>query len=336
MILGVSMRHPLLSVVALAAIVTLSPAAPPASAPLDAAGRVWLHAHNCYPDEGRGADRLARALAAADGPVAIEQDVAWDALRRASVVSHDTTLDGTEPTLVEHFFQAVAPLLDRALAGGPSADWPVMVLHLDFKSNEPEHHAAVWALLEKYGRWLTTAPRVASDAVQPFTLGPLLVLTEQGEGQEALFHDRVPVGQRLRLFGTVPAPSGRAEDPPAARAAAAVAAPPEVLIPSGATNYRRWTNFPWAVIELGGQASAGYWTPGDRARLDALVSRAHGVGLWVRFYTLNGHPPNAQGWSDGYNFGSLDAVEPRWRAALEAGVNFIATDQYEEFASIRR
>ncbi len=109
-----------------------------------------------------------------------------------------------------------------------------------------------------------------------------------------------------------------------------------MLIPSGVTNYRRWTNFPWAVIELGGQATAGDWTPGDRARLDALVGRAHGLGLWVRFYTLNGHAPNAQGWSDGYNFGSLEAVQPRWRAAIEAGVNFIATDQYEDFAAIRR
>jgi len=330
------MRHPLLSMVALVATVTLSLAAPPASAPLDAAGRVWLHAHNCYPDEGRGADRLVRALAAARGPVAIEQDLAWDPQRRTSVVSHDTTLDGTEPTLVEHFFQTVAPLLDRALADGPSPDWPLMVLHLDFKSNEPDHHAAVWALLGTYERWLTTAPRMASDVRQPFTLGPLLVLTEQGEGQEGLFHDLVPVGQRLRLFGTVPAPPGRGEDTPVARAAAAVAAPPDVLIPSGATNYRRWTNFPWGVIERGGQVSAGDWTLGDRARLDALVGRAHGLGLWVRFYTLNGHAPNAHGWSDGYNFGSLDAVQPRWRAAVEAGVNFIATDQYEEFAAVRR
>ncbi len=330
------MAHPLLSLVALGATVILTLATLLASAPLDAAGRVWLHAHNCYPDEGRGADRLARALAAADGPVAIEQDVAWDAQRRASVVSHDTTLDGTEPTLDEHFFRAVTPVLDGALADGPSPDWPVMVLHLDFKTNEPEHHAAVWSLLGRYERWLTTAPRVMSNAVQPFARGPLLVLTEQGDGQEALFHDHLPVGEQLRLFGTVPALPGADQDTPSSRAAAALAATPEMLIPSGATNYRRWTNFPWAVVELGGQASAGDWTPADRARLEALVDRAHGLGLWARFYTLNGHPPNAQGWSDGYNFGSLDAVRPRWRAAIEAGVNFIATDQYEDFAAIRR
>jgi hypothetical protein len=329
------MRTAVVSLVALSATLALSLHGPP-MAPLEPGRRVWLHAHNCYPDEGRGTDRLARARAAARGPLAIEQDLAWDPRRQVSVVSHDTTLDGTEPTLADHFFRAVAPELDGALADGPSADWPVMVLHLDFKTNEPEHHAAVWALLGSYERWLTTAPRVTSDAVQPFARGPLLVLTEQGDGQEALFHDRVAVGERLRLFGTVPAPPSGADDPPATRAAAAVSALPETLIASGATNYRRWTNFPWAVVELGGQVTAADWTPRDRARLDALVDRAHGLGLWVRFYTLNGHAPNAHGWSDGYNFGSLDAVQPRWRAAIEVGVDFIATDQYEDFAALRR
>ena len=304
---------------------------------LTAGSRVWLHAHNCYPDEGRGVDRLARALAAAQGPVAIEQDVAWDARRGQSVLSHDTTLDGKELTLDEHFFQAVAPLLDRALAAGPAPDWPIMVLHLDFKSNEPEHHAAIWSLLGRYERWLTTAPRVADEAaVQPFMPGPLLVLTEQGDGQQAVFHDRVLVGQRLRIFGTVPAPLSREDDTSDVRFATAVGTAPDVLIPSGATNYRRWTNFAWAVVELGGQPRAGDWTPTDRARLDAVVGRAHALGLWVRFYTLNGHGPSTEGWTDSYNFGSPEAVEPRWRAAIDAGVDFIATDQYEAFAALRR
>ncbi len=307
------------------------------SGPLTAGGRVWLHAHNCYPDEGRGADRLARALAAARGPVAIEQDVAWDSRRRQSVLSHDTALDGTELTLDEHFFHAVAPVLDRALAAGPSPEWPIMVLHLDFKSNEPEHHAAIWSLLGTYERWLTTAPRVTDGAaVQPFTPGPLLVLTEQGNGQEAVFHDLVPVGGRLRIFGTVPAPSRLEDDTPAVRFAAAISAAPEVLIPTGATNYRRWSNFAWDVVELGGQPRAGDWTPADRARLDDVVGRAHSLSLWVRFYTLNGHGPNSEGWTNSYNFGSLEAVEPRWRAAIDAGVDFIATDQYEAFATVRR
>jgi len=104
------------------------------------------------------------------------------------------------------------------------------------------------------------------------------------------------------------------------------------LITSGATNYRRWTNFAWAVVERGGQAEAGDWSADDDRRLRTIVERAHELGLWVRFYTLNGHPAGTGlGWTESYNFGSIDAVRARWRAAIAAGVDFIATDQYEEF-----
>lgn len=298
--------------------------------------QVWLHAHNCYPDEGHGVDRLARALAATRGTVAIEQDVVWDPRRQASVVSHDVELDGREPTLEAHFFAAVAARLDRALALRATASWPLIVLHLDFKTNEPEHHAAIWALLGRYQRWLTTAPRMdAAGGVQPLTPGPLLVLTEQGDGQERLFHDAVPVGTALRVFGTVPAPTAAEGDTPEVRMAKAVTFPPERLIPSGVTNYRRWTNHSWAVVEEGGPPRAGPWTDADRRRLEAVVTRAHDLGLWIRFYTLNGHPPNDEGWSGGYNVGSLDGVALRWRAAVAAGVDFIATDQYEAFSRTR-
>jgi len=305
--------------------------------PMAPGGRVWLHAHNCYPDEGRGSDRLWRAVGAARGPVAIEQDLVWDGARRTSVVSHDAILTGDEPTLAAHFFATVTPLLDRALADGRTATWPVMVLHLDFKTNEPEHHEAVWSLLRAHARWLTTAPRTTDERTrEPLTPGPLLVLTEDGHGQAARFHDAVPIGERLLLFGTVAAAARFDDEPPAERDAAAVAAEPRVLIPGTATNYRRWTNHSWAVVEAGGPPRAGRWTAADRRRLDALVTRAHDAGLWIRFYTLNGHSPNNEGWADGYNFGSTSRVAARWRAAIDAGVDFVATDQYEAFADALR
>jgi len=109
------------------------------------------------------------------------------------------------------------------------------------------------------------------------------------------------------------------------------------MILSGTTNYRRWINFPWMVVERGGQARAADWTTADDRRLRSILSRAHDLGLWVRFYTLNGHAPGGdQGWTASYNFGSLDAVQPRWRAAIAAGIDFIATDQYEELAASLR
>jgi hypothetical protein len=308
--------------------------APPASVlepnALEPGARVRLHAHNCYPQKGLWTDRLDRALQTGARPIVIEQDVVWH--DGTSVVAHEPESAAAAPSLERHFFARVAPMLDRALADRRTGDWPVVVLHLDFKTNEPDHHAFVWSLLGKYQRWLTTAERVAAETrVMPLVPGPLLVLTERGPGQEAVFHDRVAVGARLRLFGTVaplPPPPGREKD-----RAYAAEAPPESLVPTGATNYRRWTNHSWAAIEAGGPPAAGEWTSADRDRLQRVVKRAHDNGLWVRFYTLNGHGPEAnQGWGDGYNFGTLDAARVRWQAAIDARVDFVATDQYEAFA----
>ncbi len=207
---------------------TLGVAAGPPPPEPSWAPRVWLHAHNCYPDEGRGTDRLSRALAATRGTVAIEQDVAWDARRGQSVVSHDPELDGTEPTLEAHFFGALSARLDEELAARRTATWPLVVLHLDFKSNEPEHHAAIWALLGRYQRWLTTAPRVdAAAEPQPLSIGPVLVLTEQGRGQERTFQlpplDESFVGRRRggRSAGGRGVDGGRCATPHSPRRAGA-------------------------------------------------------------------------------------------------------------------
>jgi hypothetical protein len=325
---------------ALLALVLAGPGLLGAQTPaqLQPGGRVWLHAHNCYPEKGLWEDRLARALGTGLPYIAIEQDLAWVADPQGhgrSVVSHEPQATGAEPSLQAHFFDRVRPIMERALQEGRRETWPVMVLHLDFKTNEPAHHQFVWDLLGRYEPWLTTAERVSDGrTIMPLHVGPLLVLTEAGAGQAETFHDGVPIGGRLRLFGTVPPrlPTGATAEE---RAAAAAAAAPEALIPEGASNYRRWTNFPWAVIERGGQRQAGAWTAEDDRRLRDVVNRAHAMGLWVRFYTLNGHAPGTGlGWTESYNFGSVDAVLPRWRAAIAAGVDFVATDQYEEFGRL--
>ena len=95
--------------------------------------------------------------------------------------------------------------------------------------------------------------------------------------------------------------------------------------------------------EEGGQTEAGDWTPADAVRLRALVDRAHRLGYWIRFFTLDGFnpqdssdPATDHGWGAGYNFGSRAAVEARWKAAIDAGVDLIATDQYEDLGSFMR
>ena len=301
--------------------------------------RVLLDAHNCYPDGGQWTDRIDRALATGL-PVAIEQDLVWFRDPRSgvsrSILSHGEPFTGTEPSLATHFFERIRPLVEQALRDGRRETWPLIVLNLDLKTNEPEHHAAIWETLGTYDdvaddggarrRWhppgaarrqagagADRQPRRAAGGLPRSRPGrraparvrrhPRRLEAKVGKGKEAI----------PKLAGLSPAE----------------------LIASGATNYRRWVNFPWAVVERGGQAEAGAWTPADAARLAALSALAHSRGLWIRFYTLNGHAAaDDRGWTASYNFGSPAAVETRWRAARDAGVDFIATDQYEGLARV--
>src|SRR5262245_43852353 len=277
----------------LAAAALLLLAAPPAGAEFAPGTRVLLDAHNCYPYNGRWADRIDRALSTGT-PLAIEQDLVWyrDPVtgKGRSLVAHDDRdkpalgLDGSEPSMRDYFFERVRPLVERALVEQRRETWPIVTLNLDFKTEEPEHLAAVWALLREYRAWLTTAPRVANIAdIQPLEVGPLLVLTGESDAQRKAFHDNVPAGERLIVFGAAR---------PAAR---------EAGLPGLRTNFHRWWNNPWSVVEAGGLTSAGAWTAEDETRLQLLVRASHQAGLWIRFYTLNGHDPRDEsgGWSVG-------------------------------------
>ena len=273
--------------------------------------------------------------------IAIEQDVAWfvdpATGRGRIVVSHDAKPDGTEPTLEAHFFDRVRPLVEAALRDNRKDTWPVMVLHLDFKTNEPAHHQAVWDLLGKYESWLTTAERVADEQrVTPFTPGPLLVLTEAGQNQVDTFYTRVPVGGRLRLFGTIPPvtlPGGQHRR--RARGRRSLGARRTCSSPPARPTTGAGPTSPGRSSSSAGRTRPVAWTSDDNRRLRAIVARAHEMGLWVRFYTLNGHPAaESKGWTASYNFGSLAAVRERMAAARDAGVEFIATDQYEELGAV--
>ena len=238
-----------------------------------------------------GRDRIDRALSTGL-PVAIEQDLYWVKNRASGrfeiVVAHDTSELDRAPTLDAYFFEKIRPIMERALAEQSRDTWPLIVLNLDFKQNDAPLLDAVYTLLGKYESWLTTAPRTSTpDVAAPLSVGPLLVLSGSSAAQRARFHDAVPVGQRLRAFGAIPsavAPGANAEE----RAANLSRMPAEQIIAPKASNYARWVNFPWLVVETGGQTNAGDWDAADAARLDALVKRAHAQNLWIRFYTLDG------------------------------------------------
>lgn len=282
--------------------------------------RVLLDAHNCYPYDGRWPERIERALGTGV-PLAIEQDLAWAVDPRTGVgrsaVTHGEPFTGSEPSMRDYFFERIRPIVERALRENRRAEWPIITLNLDFKTDEAAHHEGVWALLGEYEAWLSTAPRTASAAdVPPITPGPVLVLTGEQDEQERDFYERVAVGGKLRVFGAVHRTG------PAASLTK--------------TNYRRWSNNPWSVVEPEGQQKAGLWSADAATRLATTVRAAHDAGLWIRFYTLDGFDPAdaSSGWSQSYNFGSLDAARERWRAVIRAGVDFVAVDQYEDFGRV--
>jgi hypothetical protein len=293
-----------------------------------------LDAHNCYPYEKQWTDRIDRALVTGF-PVAIEQDIAW--YRGRAVVSHEAKTNGSEPTLKDHFFERVRPIIEKTLKENKPDTWPLIVLHFDFKDNQPALLHEVWKVLGEYEGWISTGTKTADPhTLTPLDRRPLLVLTEDSDEQEKVFFDEVPAGEMLRLFGSAHT-TKITEKNAAARNHLLATLPPAQLLKERPTNYRRWWNNSWYEVEEGGQSKAGDWTTEDAARLRALVDHAHGLGFWIRFYTLDGFEPGTgKGWGEDYNFRSRAAVEQRWRAALDAGVNLIATDQYEDLAEYMR
>jgi len=304
--------------------------------------RPVLDAHNCYPYDGRWSDRVERALRTGF-PVAIEQDLAWfvdpASGKGRVVVSHSAKTSASDPEERSYFFERVRPIIEKELARGDSTTWPVIVLHFDFKDQQEPLLHAVWDLLGEYESWITTAPKTADPhELSAFDRKPILVLTEESDAQEKVFFSDRPAGSKLRLFGSAHThmPDTKQE---AESNHLAATLPPEQLLPDKPTTYRRWWNNSWYEVEEGGQPRAGAWTPADAARLRSLVDHAHSLGYWIRFYTLDGFDRQlgrANGWLPGYNFGSEEAVLLRWQAAIDAGVNLIATDQYEALSELMK
>jgi len=301
--------------------------------------RVLLDAHNCYPYQDKYWDRIDRALGTG-APLAVEQDLVWytnpDTGASRSIVSHGEPFTGDEPSLKEYFFENIRGRVEAALEQGDNSDWPLFILNLDFKNSPVEHVEAFWNLLDEYEDWITTATKTDDiEDVQPLDVKPVLILGPNGPSFKKVCYLDVPVGGKLRMF--VQAHTTRLDTEGMGRAerdAYIAAIPPEDLLRMPADNFHRWWNNSWYAIEEGGAMRSAEWTPAEEERLNAFVDHAHAMGYWIRFYTLNGHgrgEPNL-GWSLGYNFGSREAVEKRWKACINAGVDFVATDMYEAFA----
>jgi hypothetical protein len=304
------------------------------------ASRIQVLSHNAFPDHGKFADRLDRTLAAGL-PVAVEQDLAW--VDGRSLLIHGAKAVGTDdPTLESYFIPKVKPIMEKALKDGNKGNWPLITLYLDIKNDPPEHLEAINKMLDKYDAWLTKAEKTADITKQsPLELKPMLVLVEdkQDDLKQKFFYDNVPVGGKIRVFGSAEKFDENPQKLPRERKEEAVAMmatrDPEQLVSKKADNYRRWFGVNWAFVEKGGETKAGAWTKDSEAKMKKFVDYGHRLGYFVSFYCLNGYTASEdQGWDAGYNFGSKEKVTPRWQAVARAHADFISTDQVEDVAKV--
>lgn len=301
--------------------------------------RTLMLAHNAYPDHGKFTERIDQALATGH-PVVVEQDLSW--IDGKSLMIHGAkNASGDDPTLESYFFPKVKPVIEKALREGNKGNWPLITLYLDIKNDPPEHLAAIAKLLNTYDEWLTTAVKTDDiTKISPLKVKPMLILLEDKQddiNKQLFFYDQVPVGGKIRAFGSVP----KLDPNPGRKLAKDVAtdnqflANPDDLIIAKADNYHRWIGLDWAFIEKGGETKAGEWTAENDKRLREFIDYGHKMGYLVGVYCLDGYTAEQnQGWDKDYNLGSHDAAVTRWKAARAAKADFISTDHYEELANM--
>jgi hypothetical protein len=283
---------------------TLASADEPRSKPLP------ISAHNCYPIDGLGSNRLADALAL--GIDNIEIDLGWDDERKRLIVSHDPApKPGVKYPTFEDFIQPVRESPARP-DGAPS------VLTLDWKTDRPEAVAKLKAFLDDHTDVFSSAPKADKS---PLTARKLTVCFTGNAKAKSAYDDLIPKDGTYRAFADVVHSRGSYLEDPTAYAKGPASA------------YHRFLTFDWSAVEAGGPPFARDWTREEAARLEAIVRSAHAKGYRVRFYCLNSRGPVL---SVNYRFASPDAARTRWNAAADAGADWIASDDYREIVSEMR
>jgi hypothetical protein len=265
-----------------------------------------ISAHNCYPENSTGNGRLVEALEL--GIDNIEIDLGWDEAGARLIVGHDATprTGVVYPELEAYLVPAL-----EAHWRKPRPDGAPRVLTIDWKTEHPGAVRRFKEFLDAHADWFTSAPKAHPS---PLTSRRIMICFSGSDRAKELYDALIAPGGEYRAFcDTVfGAGGGYRED---------VAA----YVPAAATAYHRFLAFHWGHVERGGPARAGDWTGEESARLEALIEQVHRQGFRVRFYTLNGHTGPLGG---PYRFTSDAAALIRWKAAVAARADWVATDEY--------
>ena len=143
----------------------------------------------------------------------------------------------------------------------------------------------------------------------------VLVEDKQGDIKQQFFYDKVPVGGKIRVFGSAEKfdenPMKLPREKKDEAIAMMVTRDPEQLVNRKADNYHRWFGTNWAFVEKGGESKAGDWNKASEARLKKFVDYGHRLGYFVGVYCLDGYSASEnQGWDADYNFGSQGESGP--------------------------
>ena len=333
------MTRPLTALVASGALLTAIAIGAKLQSNYVPASRTQMLAHNAFPDHGKYGDRLDRAISAGV-PFVVEEDLGW-VDGHSWLIHGPKAVSSDDPTIESYFFPKVRPIMEKALKEGNKGNWPLITLYLDIKNDPVQHLEAISKVLDKYNDWLTTAVKTTDMSKQsPLDLKPMMVLLEdkQNDIKQEFFYGRVPVGGKIRAFGSAVKFDENPKKLPKAQALAAMpSAEPEQLVSVKADNWRRWFGVNWAFIEECGPKHAADWSDQAAQRMKKFVDHGHRLGYFVSFYSINGFTDSEnKGWTNEFNFGSRQAAEIRWKAAAKAHADFIATDQYEDLAKVVR
>lgn len=272
-----------------------------------------VSAHNCYLANRADNPRLIEALSL--GIDNIEIDLGWDDVGKRLIVGHDAA---PRPGVAY-------PELETMLVPALEAHWKAhppgpgvapTILTVDWKTDRPEAVRRFQGFLDAHPDWFSTAPKASPS---PFTARRLTVCFTGSDAAKDAYDTLIPPGGTYRAFRDTVSGAGAKYEPNI-----------NAYVPRPATAYRRFLTWHWGVVEQGGPFAAGDWTWADADRLADLVNLAHGQGYRVRVYCLNGHVGFPL---DGYRFRTPEAARTRWLAAAQAGVDWVASDEYAEIVA---